>query len=240
MTMGGSGPEVLATLTSDFGRILVGCNQTSIHGSTHLATGIQIAALALKHRQNKVLRQRIIAFVGSPISDETKDLVRLAKKMKKNNIAVDFVNFGQEAENTEKLEKFIEGVNSGDNSHLVTVPPGPHILSDVLTSSAIINEDGAGVGGAGAGAGSGAVGGSGGGDGFDLGVDPSIDPELALALRMSLEDEMARQEKEKQEKEGKDKEKPETIAEESGDQSQGDKGDKKGDDDDNPNKMETE
>lgn len=33
---------------------------------------------------------------------------------------------------------------------------------------------------------------------YDLGVDPSVDPELALALRMSLEDEKARQEKEKQ------------------------------------------
>lgn len=196
MSMGGHGPQVLATLTSDFGKILSGCHETSVHGTTHLSTGIQVAALALKHRQNKVQRQRVVAFVASPIQEDTKDLVKLAKKMKKNNIAVDFINFGQEAENTEKLEKFIEGVNSGDNSHLVTIPPGPHILSDMLTSSPIINEDADGTSGGPAAAGAS----SGGNDMYDLGVDPSVDPELALALRMSLEDEKARQEKEKQEK----------------------------------------
>lgn len=32
------------------------------------------------------------------------------------------------------------------------------------------------------------------GQGFNLGVDPNLDPELALALRVSLEEERARQE----------------------------------------------
>lgn len=35
--------------------------------------------------------------------------------------------------------------------------------------------------------------GSGGTGGFEFGVDPNLDPELALALRMSMEDERARQ-----------------------------------------------
>lgn len=52
-------------------------------------------------------------------------------------------------------------------SHLVTVPPGPH-LSDALVSSPVVQgEDG-----------SGAVGIS--GMGFEFGVDPNEDPELAL------------------------------------------------------------
>ena len=157
-------------------------------------------------------------FVGSVIKEDTKELVKLAKKMKKNNVAVDFVNFGEETENTEKLEKFIEGVNSGDNSHLVTIPPGPHLLSNILTTSSIVNEDSA-MGGV-----DGDVGasGAGGADLFEFGVDPSADPELALALRMSMEDEKARQEKEKQERQKKADEevgssssaKPETISEE--------------------------
>ncbi|CAN6620926.1 26S proteasome regulatory subunit Rpn10p [Trichomonascus vanleenenianus] len=192
MTMGGQGPQVLATLTTDFGSILSGCHETSIHGSTHLATSIQIAGLALKHRQNKAQRQRVIAFVGSPIKEDVKELVKLAKKMKKNSIAVDFVNFGEEGDNTEKLEKFIEGVNSNDNSHLVTVPPGPRLLSDMLASSAIINEDG----GEGAGMGGGE------GDLYgDMGVN---DPELALALKLSLEEEKARQDRERKEREAKE------------------------------------
>ncbi len=46
-------------------------------------------------------------------------LVKIAKKLKKNNVAVDIVSFGSEEENTEKLDAFLEAVNSGDNSHLV-------------------------------------------------------------------------------------------------------------------------
>lgn len=205
---------MLATLSSDFGKVLAGLHITKIEGESHLSTGIQVAALALKHRQNKVQRQRVIVFVGSTIKEDTKELVKLAKKMKKNNVAVDFINFGEEAENTERLEKFIEGVNSGDNSHLVTIPPGPHLLSDILTSSPIVNEDGE------YGAAAGDTGAGGGADMFEFGIDPSADPELALALRMSMEDEKQRQEKEKEraEKEksdaGPSSSKPDTIPEE--------------------------
>jgi 26S proteasome regulatory subunit N10 len=67
---------------------------------------------------NKNQRQRIIVFVGSPVKDEEKDLVKLAKKLKKNNVAVDIVNFGEEMANTAKLEAFVEAVNSNDNRYL--------------------------------------------------------------------------------------------------------------------------
>ena len=48
MSMGGKGPEVLVTLTTDFGKILDGIHRTKIRGSTHLATGIQIAHVSIK------------------------------------------------------------------------------------------------------------------------------------------------------------------------------------------------
>ncbi|AOW03541.1 uncharacterized protein YALI1_D04772g [Yarrowia lipolytica] len=212
MSMGGRGPEVLATLTTDHGKILA---------------GIQVAALALKHRLNKLQRQRVIVFVGSPVEEDVKALVKLAKKMKKNSVAVDFVNFGEEGENTEKLEKFIEAVNSGDNSHLVTIPPGPHLLSDILRNSPIIKEDDDGMDTSGMG---GAPGGSNDAD-FEFGVDPSVDPELALALRMSLEDEKARLEKEKEQPEKLDSVKEEDVKKEDEDASGEDKGKDKKDDD---------
>jgi hypothetical protein len=63
-------------------------------------------------------------------------LVKIAKKLKKNNVAVDVVSFGHEADNEEKLAAFHSAVNSNDNSHLVSVPPGP-VLSDVLIGSPI-------------------------------------------------------------------------------------------------------
>ncbi|KAL7275128.1 proteasome regulatory particle base subunit rpn10 [Rhizina undulata] len=202
MTMGGKGPEVLVTLTTDFGKILTGLHDTKIKGGTHLATGIQVAGLALKHRQNKSQRQRIIAFVGSPITEDEKTLVKLAKKMKKNNIAVDFVNFGEIDSNIQKLQAFIDAINSSDNSHLVTIPPGPYLLTDQLVGTPIMGEEG-GMGGAGA------DGSLGGGDAsqFEFGVDPTLDPDLALALRMSMEEEKARLAKEQKDKEEAEKKK---------------------------------
>lgn len=205
MTMGGKGPEVLVTLTTDYGKILTGLHDTKIKGEAHLATGIQVAGLALKHRQNKLQRQRIIVFVGSPIAEDEKTLVKLAKKMKKNNVAVDFVNFGEvESDNTQKLQAFREAINSSDNSHIVTIPPGPQLLSDRLIATPIMGETGSSE--SGAGTGEGGAGGEGSG-GFEFGFDPNLDPELAMALRMSMEDEKARVAKaEKDKEEGEKKE----------------------------------
>jgi len=72
----------------------------------------------------------------SPCLCQQDALVKIAKKLKKNNVAVDVVSFGHEAENEDKLSAFHAAINSNDNSHLVTVPPGP-VLSDVLIGSPI-------------------------------------------------------------------------------------------------------
>ncbi|TPX46042.1 hypothetical protein SeMB42_g01300 [Synchytrium endobioticum] len=182
MTMAAKGPEVLVTLTSDIGKVLTALHHIKMGGKSNLNTGVQIATLALKHRQNKNQRQRVIVFVGSPVAEDEATLVKLGKKLKKNNVAVDIVNFGEQAENTAKLEAFIAAINSGDNSHLVTIPPGPHILSDILITSPIVQgDDDAPPGFANT-------------ENFEFGVDPNLDPELALALRISLEEEKARQE----------------------------------------------
>ncbi|KAH0538851.1 hypothetical protein FGG08_004568 [Glutinoglossum americanum] len=247
MSMGGKGPEVLVTLTTDYGKILDGLHRTKIRGNTHLTTGIQVAGLALKHRQNKSQRQRIIVFICSPIEEDEKTLVKLAKKMKKNNISIDFVIFGDiEEDNTNKLTAFNENVKSGDGSHLAIIPPGPNLLSDSLLTTPILSGEGiAGVGRSGDG-----DGGEGGPESYEFGVDPSMDPELALALRMSYEEEKARIEKEKEKE--KEKERLEGIREEDenspllskdkkegeGEGSASSSSDKKNKDDD-PDKMDT-
>jgi len=94
--------------------------------------------------------------------------------LRKSNTAVDVINFGEETQNIEKLEAFVSAVNNENNSHLVTVPPGPHILSDMITSSPILGGE-SGVGPTG------------------LPSEFDEDPELALALKASLEEEKARQ-----------------------------------------------
>jgi len=175
---------VLVTLTTDTGKLLAKLHQVSPQGSMRLVSGLKIAHLALKHRQGKNHKTRIIAFVGSPISVDEKEMTKLAKKLKKEKVSIDIINIGEEEHNTELLNKFVETINGkeGTSSHLVTIPPGPH-LSDALVSSPILQgeDGGAAVGGGGS---------------FEFGVDPNDDPELALALRVSMEEQRARQQAE--------------------------------------------
>jgi 26S proteasome regulatory subunit N10 len=155
--------------------------------------------LALKHRQNKSQKQRIIMFNCSPIEEDEKNLVKLAKKMKKSAISIDIVAFGELSDDTtKKLQAFSDNVQSAEGSYLATIPPSANLLSDALIATPLLGGDGtSGAGGAG---GSGGEGGASGGNDFEFGVDPSVDPELALALRMSFEEEKARQDKEKKSK----------------------------------------
>jgi len=188
MTLAGKAPEVLVTPTTNHGKILSALHATKIGGNADLSTGLAVAQLALKHRQNKNQRQRIIVFLGSPLEADEKSLVRLAKKLKKNNVAVDVVSFGEEDVNDPLLRTFVDTLNSSDNSHLLSVPSGANLLlSDAIMSSAILaGEDGVPPGGM--------AGGDAGGSGqFEFGVDPTLDPELAMALRISMEEERARQ-----------------------------------------------
>ena len=69
----------------------------------------------------------------SPIKHDKKSLEMIGKKLKKNSVALDIVNFGDDDEGkTEKLEALLAAVNNNDTSHIVHVPAGPNALSDVL------------------------------------------------------------------------------------------------------------
>lgn len=135
-----------------------------IGGEMNLAAGIQVAQLALKHRQNKKQQQRIIVFAGrlvipsyarlftlffaflythhfdlcvvSVVKHEKKTLEMIGRKLKKNSVALDIIDFGEEDEaKSEKLEALLAAVNNNDTSHIVHVPAGPSALSDVLIRS---------------------------------------------------------------------------------------------------------
>lgn len=116
-------PEVLVTPTQDVGKILSALHATRLAGSIDLVTAIQVAQLALKHRQNKNLRQRIIAFVGSPLDDsvDEKSLVKVGKKLKKNNVALDIVSFGEHEVNEARLKGLVDAVQSGENRYFYFV-----------------------------------------------------------------------------------------------------------------------
>ena len=69
LTMAGKTPTVLVTPTQDLGKVLNSMHDLPLEGDTNLASAVQIAQLALKHRQNKNQRQRIVLFVGSPVTE---------------------------------------------------------------------------------------------------------------------------------------------------------------------------
>ena len=47
MSMGGSTPEILTTLTTDMGKIINGLHRTKIRGTSHFCTGINVAAVRM-------------------------------------------------------------------------------------------------------------------------------------------------------------------------------------------------
>lgn len=76
--------------------------------------------------------QRYI-FLCSPVLAEKNLLEGIGKKLKKNNVALDIVSFGEEdGDKGEKLEALLNAVNSNDNSHIVHINGGERVLSDVL------------------------------------------------------------------------------------------------------------
>lgn len=209
--------ELLVSPTEDMGKILGALHGIPVRGKgveavegrsgVDIAASVQVASLALKHRKNKNGQQRIVIFVGSPLTAiETRLLVKAGRGLKKNNVAIDIVAMGELEENEDKLKQMVDAANGSNDAertcHLVTIPPGI-LPSDVLVGSPIVNGGNAAPSGgadfppAGGAAATGGGGGGGGGDEFAEfgGVNPNMDPELAMALRVSMEEERARQER---------------------------------------------
>lgn len=170
------GVDVKLTLTTDEGAVNAAVRQSKVGGESNLANALKVSSLLLKNRQNTHGGQRIVCFVGSPIQTEQPVLVRLGKLLRKNGIAVDIVNFGEDSENSTKLDAFVGAINKKvdgeDNSHLITVPAGPHVLSEILLSTPLF-----------AGSFGMDVGGGGGMGGFGGTNDPELDAVIMESMR---------------------------------------------------------
>lgn len=68
--IGTKAPKVMVTPTTDLGKVLTALSSIAIEGAVNVSKAAQIAQLALKHRQNKNQRQRIVLFIGSPIEED--------------------------------------------------------------------------------------------------------------------------------------------------------------------------
>lgn len=181
-------PELKLTQTNEIGDLINSINNIQISGDADIITSIKVAQLALKHRQNKAARQRIIVFVGHPIRRGTEeDFEDLGMRLKKNNVSLDVINFAN-PDNVGRLQAMVNAVNEGQEdgatSHFLDVPQGISHITDVMITSPILQPDPIGAGG---------DGGAGAGANSDdpliaMGIDPNLDPELAMAIRLSMEE----------------------------------------------------
>nr|CAH8851647.1 unnamed protein product [Trichobilharzia regenti] len=176
--------EVLCTLTNDVSKIYNRLHLVEPKGSIIFCSSIRIAHLALRHRQLRHQKMRIVCFIGSPIIEDEKELIKLAKRLKKEKVNVDIINFGENEVNEKKLSEFIDTLNGkdGTGSHLVSIAPGTVLHDTLVTSPIVAGEDGSGLAGAGL--------------GLEFGLDAAEDPDLLYALRVSMEDQRMRQEHE--------------------------------------------
>lgn len=129
---------------------------------------------------NKSQKQRIIAFVGHPIRESLATCQELGQRLKRNNVAIDIINFAN-PENIQKLEALVNAANNSSNSHFMDVPLGISMITDLLFTSPILAGDEAGAGASNAGAGMGQFSEYG-------GINPDLDPDLAMALKVSMEE----------------------------------------------------
>lgn len=77
LTMSGKTPRVLVTPTPDLGKVLNCMTNIEIDGECNVSSSVQIAQLALKHRQNKNQRQRIVIFMCSPVAEDKVRIVHV-------------------------------------------------------------------------------------------------------------------------------------------------------------------
>lgn len=140
ISMAGKRVEVHVTLTNDLAMILNATKNVNLASECDFITALNISTLALKHRANKNQKQRIILFIGSPIKHSVEEMTQIGKKLKKYNIAVDIISFGNVDENRSHIEKFYNSVNNANNSSILEVPVGYYIMDSLFTSP-IMNEE---------------------------------------------------------------------------------------------------
>lgn len=190
LTMAADRAEIRATATNNLGVIMTALSDIKVSSKCDFVRGIQIAQLSLKHRINKSQKQRIICFFGSPVVESIQVLEELGKQLKKNSVSLDIVSFGSVEENSPKLHKLYESVNNNNTSHIVECLSKDGLLSDIILSSEIacdrdapLRQD-SNIESGNAPFGASAA--------NEFGVDPNTDPDLYMALRLSLEEENSR------------------------------------------------
>lgn len=179
-------PKVLVTLTSEQGKLQHALTSARLEGhvSCSFPSALQIAQLVLKNRQNSNQRQRIVAFVGSPLGitneEQLKSLQTIGRLLKKNSVSLDIISFGAVQENGPAIAQVLAAaagldvaraqanihealLEPGCECHLLAVPVGENLHEALVTSPILLGSDGSGTV-------------------EEFGMDGDMDPELAMVL----------------------------------------------------------
>ena len=68
----------------------------------------------------------------------------LGKRLKRNNVAIDVINFAN-PDNVSKLEALVNACDNSSNSHFLDVPLGISMITAILFTSPILHGDEAGI-----------------------------------------------------------------------------------------------
>jgi len=123
LTMAGYKVEVQISPSRETHKMMNALKDVQVENENDILSTLRISHLTLRNRSNKHQRQRIVMFIGSPITVSNEQLINAGRELKKNSIALDIVLFGYESlenNNFEKCKLLIDTVQNGGNSHLIT------------------------------------------------------------------------------------------------------------------------
>ncbi|ANQ05831.1 26S proteasome non-ATPase regulatory subunit 4 [Plasmodium coatneyi] len=141
LMMAGDKTKVKVSLTNDIGQLLSCIHDIKLDGTCDIVRSLLIAQLALKHRVDKNLGQKIMLFVGSPFKVNEKQLISTGKQLKKNNICLDIISYGDINRNRDILMLLYNSVNSNDNCRFIECPETENNLSRFVLNSLLNNND---------------------------------------------------------------------------------------------------
>jgi 26S proteasome regulatory subunit N10 len=164
-TLGSKQFGIQASLTTRQEKVSKAIAQIKRGGRAELEQGVRCAFLALRHRDPRLSKRRVIVLIGSQHTMTEESADKLAADANREGVAIDIVAFGDDVNDIEVLESLVSKIQAPSN--FVRANSGTVILSDIILSSPI-----------------------GPGEGSSRTIlDPSMedDPDVALAIRQSLE-----------------------------------------------------
>ncbi|KAJ6243753.1 26s proteasome non-atpase regulatory subunit 4 [Anaeramoeba flamelloides] len=102
---------------------------------------INFAADTLINLQNKQTERRIILFIAGEITNSKEEISNVGLLLKEKSIKVDLICLEDNEQNQEKLQNFLNTLNTDNKSHLLTISPKTEVkVKDQLIQSKIFTE----------------------------------------------------------------------------------------------------